>query len=371
MFRLYPEGEVARCRLCGTLSPQISKALQLCKQCIRDRGNEALPLIKDVHRNVRRRFALPSEVPTSGDAKCNLCINECRIPEGQKGYCGLRENLNGRLRHIAGTKEKARVEWYYDSLPTNCVGEWCCAGGSGAGYPRYSYSKTAEYGYKNLAVFYGACSFNCLFCQNWHFRKSRKEMSASELASKVDERTACICYFGGDPTPQLAHAIAVSRIVLEENENRILRICFETNGSMSRGLLRKVAELSLESGGCIKFDLKAFDENLNIALCGVTNKRTLENFEWLGQFVKERKDPPLLIASTLLVPGYIDSDEVKSIAEFIASVDSSIPYSLLAFHPDFLMRDMPVSSREQAVSCYDEARKVLKNVRIGNVHLLA
>ena len=140
---------------------------------------------------------------------------------------------------------------------------------------------------------------------------------------------------------------------------------------MNPHFLEKMAGLSLNSGGCIKFDLKAFDENLNIALCGVTNKRTLKNFEMLSEIAKTRPDPPFLIASTLLVPGYVDQEEVSKIASFIASLDKDTPYALLGFHPQFLMTDLPSTSRKHAEECKFAAEKAgLHNVRIGNIHLL-
>ncbi len=69
--------------------------------------------------------------------------------------------------------------------------------------------------------------------------------------------------------------------------------------------------------------------------------------------------------------GYVDEQEVENIAEFIASLDKNIPYSLLAFHPHFYMDDLPTTSRNHAFRCLDIARKAgLKRVRIGNIHLL-
>ena len=58
---------------------------------------------------------------------------------------------------------------------------------------------------------------------------------------------------------------------------------------------------------------------------GSSNTRTLENFARVARRIEERPDPPLLIASTLLVPGYIDADEVGRIAGFIAGLNPSIP----------------------------------------------
>jgi pyruvate formate lyase activating enzyme len=78
-----------------------------------------------------------------------------------------------------------------------------------------------------------------------------------------------------------------------------------------------------------------------------------------------------LIASTLLVPGYVDVEEVEQIARFAASLDPSIPYSLLGFHPQFHMDDLPMTSREHARRCEEAARSAgLTRVTIGNAHLL-
>ena len=132
-----------------------------------------------------------------------------------------------------------------------------------------------------------------------------------------------------------------------------------------------MAQLSLNSGGCIKFDLKAWNEGIHHALCGVTNKKTLENFRILSSWTPKRPDPPFLIASTLLVPGYVDEREVGEIADFIAHLNPEIPYSLLAFYPQFYLQDLPTTSRSHALRCKDRAEAAgLKRVNVGNIHLL-
>lgn len=140
---------------------------------------------------------------------------------------------------------------------------------------------------------------------------------------------------------------------------------------MHRGFLDEMVKLSLDSGGCIKFDLKARDENLHMALTGVTNKKTFENFKRVGEMINLRPSPPLLVASTLLVPGYIDENEIKAIARFIAEINPEIPYSLLAFYPHFYMSDMPLTLKSMAERYLKAAQgEGLKNVRFGNIHLL-
>ena len=136
-------------------------------------------------------------------------------------------------------------------------------------------------------------------------------------------------------------------------------------------LLNAAVEYSVRTGGCIKFDLKAFDEEVQLALTGVSNRRTKENFSRAAQRITERPELPLVIASTLLVPGYIDVDQVSKIAGFIASINPEIPHALLAFAPSFYMCDLPCTSARQAQEAQAAARRAgLVNVRIGNRHLL-
>jgi len=309
---------------------------------------------------------LPAEAPKSeGGRACNLCLHECRIGEGERSYCGLRAVQGGK--RVGGEIGRATVHWYHDPLPTNCVADWVCPGGTGAGYPEFARRPGPETGYTNLAVFYGACTFDCLYCQNWHFRLGGVgSASAEELAEAVDERTACICYFGGDPTPQLPHALKASRLARDKGCGP-LRICWETNGSMRPALLDRMLALSLESGGCVKFDLKAYSAEVHFALTGVDNARTLANFRRAATQRTERPVPPLLVAATLLVPGYVEAEEVGQLARFIADLDPEMPYSLLCFHPDFAMGDLPTTRRGQLEECLAATREAgLTNVHVGN-----
>jgi pyruvate formate lyase activating enzyme len=318
-----------------------------------------MPELEALHRESRSEFKLPVKPPRSpGGVRCVLCTNECLIGKGERGFCGLRTVRDGKLVHLAGTPAHGLLHWYRDPLPTNCVADWVC---EGSNHP----------GYHNLAVFYASCTANCLFCQNWHFRnvtpERRKTMSAAELADSANPRTFCVCYFGGDPSSQMPHALAASRFLSE----RGVRVCWETNGTMHPKLLNAALGYSLETGGCIKFDLKAWDEKLHTALTGISNRRTLENFERAAHRSRERPGPPLVVASTLLVPGYLEADEVGRIARFIASINPDIPYALLAFAPHFYMSDLPCTSSRQAREAEAAARQAgLTNVRLGNRHLL-
>ena len=348
------------CGLCGTRSHLIAAQLGVCANCIRAYPQEALAITDEAHAEARRLFDLPERAPrVENGRRCGLCAQGCIVGEGERGYCGLREVREGKLRHLAGTPARGLLHWYRDPLPTNCVADPFCSG-------------HAQRGKHNLAVFYAACTVDCLSCQNYHFRETdparSRMISAAELAVAANPRTYCVCYFGGDPAAQMAHALAASRLLARQG----VVVCWETNGTAHPHLMDRALEYSLTTGGCVKFDLKAYDDGLHRALTGVGNAHTLENFAKAVQRGAERLSAPLVVASTLLVPGYVDAEEVGRIARFIADLNPAIPYVLLGFAPQFLFPDLPRTSVRHAEQAEVAARAAgLQTVRIGNRHLLS
>ena len=350
---------MTECRLCRRTSPLISRALGVCADCIHHRPDQAVAPCQAAHIESRRPFGLPAEPPRAPDGRlCTLCARQCSISEEGRGYCGLRTVREGRLIHLAGTRKRGLLQYYRDPLPTNCVADWVCAG-------------SRRRGYHNLAVFYQSCTLDCLFCQNWHYRHARAEaggfVSAAELAEAANARTYCVCFFGGDPASQMLHALAAAR----ELASLGVTVCWETAGTSNPKLLDQALRWSLQTGGCVKFDLKAYDDGLHRALTGASNQTTLENFARAARRFRERPEPPPVAASTLLVPGYVDAREVSRIARFIAELDADIPYALLGFAPQFLMDDLPPTSLRHALDAEAAARGAgLRRVRVGNRHLL-
>jgi pyruvate formate lyase activating enzyme len=145
------------------------------------------------------------------------------------------------------------------------------------------------------------------------------------------------------------------------------------NGNANSSLLKRAATLAAQAGGIIKFDLKAYSDSLSRALSGVSNQASLRNFAMLADTLPfEDSTYPPLMATTLLVPYYVDEKEVAGIAQFIKSLNRpALEYSLLVFYPRHLMTDLPVTPLQQAQRCYDAARKYLKKVHVGNLGLLS
>lgn len=374
----YANGWQAKCDVCGREAEDISATLKVCVRCVRERFEDARPYIEAAHTSIRRRYGLPARAPKdSKGVRCGACGNDCCIPEGEKGFCGVVENIGGKLVRKFGTPDQGLLTCYYDPLPTNCVPAEFCAGSSGAGYPKWCRTPRGDIGYYNLSIFMGSCTYSCLFCQNFSFRELTVEgtpaMTAVELAEKANKSVGCACYFGGDPASQMPFVIESAKLMREvaERENRLLRVCLETNLSMGLQSLKQFGELSMSSGGGIKADLKCWSPEVLYALSGIEHRAAYDNFKWLSRRHHERPEVPFARASTLLVPGYVNEEEIRALASFIADLDPTIPYSLLAFHPLYYMDDMPYTRRKDAERfvriCKEEG---LQKVRIGNSWLL-
>ncbi len=385
LFLVYVFGYFAMgiCRLCGAKSSIISSVIGVCSSCLRG-GGEALEIAMDVHRRYRAALGLPLQPPKGGGVRCSLCVNECSMGVGEIGYCGLWINDGGRINFVEGYG-KAVLYAYLDPLPTNCVATPVCPAATGCGYPRYSVSTGPEYGYYNLAVFFAGCNLNCVFCQNWdhknivvsHSLRRRYTVSDVEIVNRVvkDDRITCVCYFGGDPGPHIVYAIKVSRRIVEKSRGVVKRICWETNGLENPSIVREMARVSLESGGIVKIDWKAYTPEVYQALTGVDGYKAVErvkkNISLVAEMSRERPEIPLLTVSILLVPGYVDEVELSGMAKYIASIDRNIPVVLLAFHPDHLLRDLPSTSIGHAKKAIEIFRECgLKRVFLGNEWLL-
>jgi pyruvate formate lyase activating enzyme len=373
------------CKFCGKTDKIISNVLEICRDCILHKEwDKVKPHILSVHNQVRKLVGLPEKPPKASPTEvkliCNLCLNECKLSANDNSYCGLRDiqkNNSGELPFPK--KSKGYIHGYIDANPTNCCNAWFCPAGTSIGYPQYSDYYGPEFGTYSYAAFLYGCTFDCLFCQNASHKYFSKKyfFDADIIANQIvkNEKITCLCYFGGTPEAQLPFTIHLANIILDkikkEDKSRKFRVCWELNGSGNTELVERCMEIAIQSGGNIKFDLKSFNEKINIALCGVSNKRTLENFKLLAEnYFGTRKGVPEMSGCTLLVPGYTNYEEVKLIAKFISDINDEIPYSLLVFHGDYQMRDLPITPKKQALKCVDIAQKYLKHVNLGNKFLL-
>ena len=105
----------------------------------------------------------------------------------------------------------------------------------------------------------------------------------------------------------------------------------------------------------VAFGLKAFDEALHIDYTGHSNRLILQNFKRIYD-----SGVPML-AETVVIPGYIDAEEIERLAKFIASVDPNMLYHLDAYSR-VADNPWPRATIEDVERAATAAGKYLKNV---------
>ena len=114
-----------KCKICGNSEVVVANILNVCRDCIIRQWNKAKEFADKAHRISREEFDLPikedlgCENNTSQIVICHQCVNNCKIPEGKKGFCGIKKNRDGKFYQISGTKKIGFVDYYFDPLPTN------------------------------------------------------------------------------------------------------------------------------------------------------------------------------------------------------------------------------------------------------------
>ncbi|MDK2383208.1 MAG: hypothetical protein QI199_00160 [Candidatus Korarchaeota archaeon] len=112
------------------------------------------------------------------------------------------------------------------------------------------------------------------------------------------------------PSPWTPQLFSLYRKV-RDTASGLKRLCWETNGLQDPRIFLKMAEASLESGGIVKVDFKAWTPSVYEALTGVKGKdKVLGNLKTAAKLAKKRENPPLIVVSTLMVLYYVDLEEI-------------------------------------------------------------
>lgn len=109
-------------------------------------------------------------------------------------------------------------------------------------------------------------------------------------------------------------------------------------------------------------DIKAWDDKTHRWLTGGTNAQILGlPAEILGRgFVLE--------VLSLYIPQVVEADQLDQIARHLAAVDTSIPFTILAFFPEHRMLRYRAPDTSEMIAAYHGAKTAgLQNVRLGNL----
>ncbi len=168
-------------------------------------------------------------------------------------------------------------------------------------------------------------------------------------------------FTGGDVTCCPEFYGECTRLIKAETR---LWVLIETNGY---GLTSQNLDYLKESGvDAFWLDIKAHDEDKHKWLTGCSNDRILN----LPEEIINRGF--VLEVFSLYIPGLIETDELERIAQVLCAVDSSIPFTVLAFFPEYKMTEFKRPRVKEIVAAFHRIKSIgLQNVRLGNVGVFA
>ena len=274
--------------------------------------------------------------------RCLLCPHNCLILEGKRGFCGVRQNKEGKLytlvygRIVAASLDPIEKKPLYHFFP---------------GTTAYSIAT-------------GGCNFTCLHCQNADISqiKNRVEMfEVNEVKPEdiikvaINNKAKTIAYTYTEPTIFYEFALDTARLA----HKRKLKNVFITNGFINKKPVEKIIPFL----DAVNIDLKFFDDKLYEKMCHGTLKPVLETIRLL------KANNKWIEITTLIIPGFNDdSQQLTQIAKFISSLDVSIPWHITAFFPANQLVDVDATEGNLLFKAREIGFKYgLKNVYCGNI----
>jgi pyruvate formate lyase activating enzyme len=278
-----------------------------------------------------------------GRIQCDLCPRDCRLHEGQRGACFVRQRVGDAMVLTTYGRSSGFCIDPVEKKPLNQF------------YPGSSVFSFGTAG----------CNLACKFCQNWDISKSREmdtlmDQASPETIAKAAKAHGCrsVAFTYNDPvifaeyamdTADACHALGVQAIAVTAGYIGV---------DARRDFYAKMDAANV--------DLKGFTEEFYVKLCGARLQPVLETLAYLVHETSVWTE-----ITTLLIPGKNDSDaEIEAESKWIMrELGPDVPLHFTAFHPDYKMMDIAPTP----ASTLKRARRIaraegLKYVYTGNVH---
>jgi pyruvate formate lyase activating enzyme len=282
------------------------------------------------------------EREADGRLRCTLCPRDCRLADGQAGFCFVRKNEGGRLLALAYGRSTGFAVDPIEKKPLSHF------------HP----------GTTVLSFGTAGCNLGCRFCQNWDISKARLddkrsgEYTAREVVDlAIEAGCPSVAFTYNDPVIWAEWGLDVAR----EARARGVKTVFVTAGYVGEAAREEI----FDAMDATNVDLKAFTEDFYRKVSLAHLAPVLETLAWLA------KRDTWTEVTTLLIPDLNDGEvEVRALAEWIGkNMGPDVPLHFTAFHPDYKMLDRPRTPASTLLRARAIAREVgLHHVYSGNVH---
>ena len=287
--------------------------------------------------------ALPAEQDKPARIQCDLCPRDCRLHDGQRGACFVRQNVGDQMVLTTYGRSSGFCIDPIEKKPLNHF------------HP----------GSSVLSFGTAGCNLACKFCQNWDISKAKDMDRLMDAASPSGIAGAAVAYGAqsvaftyNDPVVFAEYAIDTALACKE----RGIKTVAVTAGYIHPQPAREFYAVM----DAANVDLKSFSDEFYVKLCGGHLQPVLDQLSYI-----HHETDCWLEITTLLIPGRNDSaGEISALAKWVArELGVDVPLHFTAFHPDWKMGDLP----RTPPSTLSHARQLamatgLRYVYTGNVH---
>jgi pyruvate formate lyase activating enzyme len=277
-----------------------------------------------------------------GIVQCHLCPRQCILKEGQRGVCGVRENIGGQLyslnygRTVAVHLDPIEKKPFFHFLPGSLTFSIAAAG----------------------------CNLRCVYCQNWQIAQvlpegvQTQQLSPEEIVEKALATGAqSIAYTYSEPTVFYEYMLETAKLAHRKGLKNVVITAGYINPEPLRELCQYV--------DAIKIDLKSFKQGFYDKMTGGGQlSRILENLK----IIKE--EGVWLEIVNLIIPGENDSpEEIRQMSEWIKeNLGEDVPLHFTRFYPMYKLQNLPPTPEETLKKARQIALEVgLKYVYTGNI----
>ncbi|HWL16270.1 MAG TPA: AmmeMemoRadiSam system radical SAM enzyme [Opitutus sp.] len=273
-----------------------------------------------------------------GRIECRLCPRFCKLHDGQRGFCFVRQRVGDHLelttygRSSGFCIDPIEKKPLHHFLPGTSVLSFGTAG----------------------------CNLGCQFCQNWDISKARVfdrlcDTASPERIAAAAEQLGCrsVAFTYNDPVVFAEYAIATAHACRARGLKTV---------AVTAGYITDEARPEFFAAmDAANVDLKAFNEHFYQRLCLGHLQPVLDTLVYL-----HRETSVWLEVTTLLIPGENDSDTEleRAAAWFAAHLGPDVPWHFTAFHPDYKLLATPPTPR----STLERARTIARAHGINFVY---
>ncbi len=274
---------------------------------------------------------------------CTLCPRQCHIPNGQRGFCFVRANVNDGLTLTTYGRSSGFCVDPIEKKPLNHFLP---------GTPVLSFGTAG-------------CNLGCKFCQNWDISKSRHmdrvaQEATAEAVVQAAKQTGCrsVAFTYNDPVIWAEYAIDVAVVARKENIKTVAVTAGYIQPEARKEFFRWIDAANV--------DLKAFTETFYRKLTQTHLQPVLDTLKYL-----KHETQVWLEITNLVIPGENDRpNEIRQLCHWVLDhLGDDVPIHFTAFHPDFKMNQHPHTPHETLISARQQALDTgIKFAYVGNVN---